>query len=67
MDEIFKLVSIAIGRILLGGIGYAVRKLYHYIVADKQKVEIDDDSNKIVAFAVLLVFFVFLYLKRYVW
>lgn len=66
MDEIFKLVSIAVGRILLGGIGYVVRKIYHYIIANKKKVDIDDDKNKIVAFIVILGFFIVLYFKRYV-
>jgi Trk-type K+ transport system membrane component len=62
-EEIFKLLSIAIGRIILGGLGFVFRWIYYKVFRKKKKLSIDDYENKIVAFIVLLVFFVALYLN----
>lgn len=62
-EEIFKLLSIAIGRIILGGLGLVFRWIYYKMFRKKKKLNIDDYENKVVAFVVLLVFFVALYLN----
>ncbi len=60
-EEIFKLLSITIGRILLGGIGFIFRWIYYRTFRKKKKLSIDDYENKIVAFVVILIFFIAIY------
>lgn len=60
-EEVFKLASIVVGRVILGGIGYLLRRFYYQIIGKSKKLCIDDYENKVVAFAALLIFFVALY------
>jgi hypothetical protein len=62
-EDIFKLLSIAIGRILLGGIGFIFRWIYYRTFRKKKQLSIDDYENKIVAFIVMLIFFIVIYFK----
>jgi hypothetical protein len=57
-EESFKLLSIVIGRIILGGIGFIFRWGYYKMFNKKKKLSIDDYENKIVAFILILILFV---------
>ena len=58
-EEVSKLASIIIGRVILGGMGLALR--WDYYQLKRRNLCIDDYENKVFAFSVLLVFFIVLY------